>query len=117
MDNCQMEDCKHFDPAFALNCKMRQDPDDCDEIEFEYTQIDTECDPEDSKAGVNIHQPKPSFDAITITLNTRQAARDFFSLVMKLESYLNNVDSDIKLTKLQTKLLVKLCDADVVGVR
>ena len=71
--------------------------------------------PENLK-GINIYQPEPEFETITISLHTREAARDFYVLILKLESYLNKTDNDIKLTDEQAELLQILCNFNVRGL-
>ena len=68
------------------------------------------AEPDNKPNGLNIHQPEAEFETITISLHTRESARDFFTIMEKIEANRCNIDDKIKLTKEQVKILVKLCD-------
>lgn len=104
---CHNNKCEFNNTSSIDNCMMLNSTKICDDFKTEQ---------ETPPSGLNIHQPEPEFETITISLHTRESARDFFTIMQKVEANRCNEGDKINLTKEQVKILVRFCDFAASGI-
>lgn len=104
---CHNHKCEFNNTSSVNNC-MRPN--------FNKICKDFEAEQDNPPSGLNIHQPESEFETITISLHTKEAARDFFMVIHRVYTHLDKIKGILGLSEKQNKMFKKLYEFKKSGL-